>query len=177
MDSSPQTASNSSEDSWELFTLSLVGTLAIAVAILVAASWKHLRAKAVAPADHGGIGAGILSPRPVYPRRRGGPVRSGGPGDREPCRREDVERQAGHAWSAGMAERPPIHSGRANDGGQRERNMAPRCRRNSGGGLVAGDGRCRMDGGCKRPCGWCPVQGRKSQGLKVLEDRLRGDGV
>ncbi len=39
------------EHSLELFTVSLVSTLGIAVAVLIGVTWKHLRAKAVAPAD------------------------------------------------------------------------------------------------------------------------------
>ena len=51
MESARMPEHEGSDSSLELFTMSLVGTLAIAVAVLVGVSWKHLRARAVAPAD------------------------------------------------------------------------------------------------------------------------------
>jgi hypothetical protein len=50
MDAHPQTPNGRAEE-FELFAVSVVGTLVFAVAVLVAVSWKHLRAKAIAPAD------------------------------------------------------------------------------------------------------------------------------
>ncbi len=51
MEPGPTPDHESTDASLELFTVALVGTLAVAVAILVGVSWKHLRAKAIAPAD------------------------------------------------------------------------------------------------------------------------------
>jgi hypothetical protein len=51
MESTPMPKHERNDGSLELFTVSLVGTLAIAAAVLVGVSWKHLRARTVAPAD------------------------------------------------------------------------------------------------------------------------------
>jgi hypothetical protein len=47
----PEWEEEPNEAKFELFTVSLVGTLALAAAVLILMSWKRLRAKVIAPAD------------------------------------------------------------------------------------------------------------------------------
>jgi hypothetical protein len=51
METFPAPRQENTDGSLELFTVSLVGTLALAVAILVGVSWRHLKAKTITPAD------------------------------------------------------------------------------------------------------------------------------